>query len=93
MNNKLFIPKTIRVGFVKRTDTFAGKLGYVMYYDEKGKLRQEVSCDVWRDKNIDCIDYENTPRNNYVLNTANILKMDVHITIKTPHHKTIWLDI
>ena len=68
MNNKLFIPKTIRVGFVKRTDTFAGKLGYVMYYDEKGKLRQEVSCDGWRDKNIDCIDYENTPRNNYVLN-------------------------
>lgn len=65
---KLFIPAKIKVGFQKRNDTFTGKLAYVIYFDEKGKLRKETSWEGWRDKTIEPIEFDNTPRNNYVLN-------------------------
>ena len=38
-----FIPKKIKVGYQDRDDTYTGKLAYVIYYDEKGKLRKENS--------------------------------------------------
>lgn len=50
MKNQLNIPPTIRVGYQKRSDTYTGKLGYVIYYDVKGKLRKEPSFESWRHK-------------------------------------------
>jgi hypothetical protein len=68
MDNNLFIPKTIRVGFQKRDDTFTGKLAYVIYFDAQGNLRQEKSWHQRRDREINFIDFENTPKPNFVLN-------------------------
>lgn len=68
MRSNLYIPKTIKVGFQKRTDTFTGKLGYVTYIDDKGMLRQENSWNGWRDKSIDSVEYTNEPQSNFVFN-------------------------
>ena len=55
MNNNIFIPKQINIGFQERNDTYTNKLAYVIYFDEKGKLRKELSWEGWRDKNIPCL--------------------------------------
>lgn len=68
MNNKLYIPKTIRIGFQERSDTFTKKLAYVIYFDDKNVLRKETSWEGWRDKKIPFIDLENKPTNGFVLN-------------------------
>lgn len=68
MNTNIFIPKKIRVGFQKRDDTYTKQLAYVIYYDEKDKLRKQKSWESWRNKNIKPQDYENTPRSGFVLN-------------------------
>jgi hypothetical protein len=47
MIRKLFIPKKCRVGFQHRSDTFTGKLAYVIYYDSLGKIRKETSWKGW----------------------------------------------
>ena len=39
MKSNIFIPKAINVGYQNRSSTYTGKLAYVIYYDEKGKLR------------------------------------------------------
>jgi hypothetical protein len=52
MNNQLFIPTKIKVGYNMRSDTYTDLLGYVIYYDEKGKLRKETSWRGWIDKGI-----------------------------------------
>lgn len=65
---KLNIPKTIHVGYQKRTDTYTGKLAYVIYTDEKGVKRKECSWDSWRDSKIAPDDYENVPIAGFVLN-------------------------
>jgi len=44
---QLFIPKTIKVGFNYRADTYNKKLAFVVYYDSKGKLRKEKSWTGW----------------------------------------------
>ncbi len=46
MNTQLFIPKKCKVGFNLRTDTYTGKLGYVIGQDGK-KWRKEVSWNGW----------------------------------------------
>lgn len=66
--DKLNIPSTIKVGFQSRPDTYTGKLAYIIYIDEKGKVRKETSWDGWRDKSIQSIDYENVPTSGFVLN-------------------------
>jgi len=48
MENQLFIPTKINVGLQGRDDTYTGKLGYVIYWDNKGKLRKEGSWESWR---------------------------------------------
>ena len=48
MNDQLFIPSKINIGFQGRTDTYTGKLGYITYWDNKGKLRKEPSWEGWR---------------------------------------------
>lgn len=61
MKTNLYIPKTITVGFQNRPDTFTGKLAYVIYKDEKNKLRKESSWQGWRDNKIAPVEYENVP--------------------------------
>lgn len=68
MKNNLFIPKKIRVGFQTRNDTYTKRLAYVIYYDNKGKLRKETSWESWRDKTIDPEEYDNVPTEGFVLN-------------------------
>lgn len=68
MNGNAFIPNTIKVGFQERQDTYSGKLAYVIYYDEKNKLRKEPSWNSWRDKNIEPQEFENEPLDGFVLN-------------------------
>lgn len=68
MKTEMFIPSKIRVGFRERSDTFTGKLAYVIYYDEKGKIRKQTSWEGWRDSKIEPFDFDNTPRAGYTLN-------------------------
>lgn len=68
MKSQLNIPTKIRVGCVERNDTYTKRLGYVIYYDEKGKLRKEASFEGWRDKKIPAVDYDNVPTEGFVLN-------------------------
>ena len=68
MRSSIFIPKTIDVGYQNRSGTYTGKLAYVIYYDEKGKLRKETSWNGWRDKNIPNNEYDNIPTEGFVLN-------------------------
>ena len=68
MKSNIFIPKIINVGYQKRSDTYTGKLAYVIYYDEKNKLRKETSWQSWRDKEIPNEEFENVPTSGFVLN-------------------------
>lgn len=68
MKSKLFIPNKIIVGFQNRSGTFTGKLAYVIYEDEKGKLRKQDSWDNWRDKDIPFIELDNNPQSGFVFN-------------------------
>jgi hypothetical protein len=68
MKSTLTIPQTIKVGFQNRDDTYTGKLAYVIYTDQKGKLRKEGSWTSWRDKEIAVEDYDNEPTSGFVLN-------------------------
>lgn len=68
MDHNLFIPSKLRVGFVNDDSTFTGKLAYVIYYDEKGKIRKETSWNNWRNKTIEALELDNTPMLGYMLN-------------------------
>lgn len=68
MATNIFIPKKIKVGFQTREDTYTKKLAYVIYYDQKNKLRKENSWNSWRDKKIEPEDYDNEPTTGFVLN-------------------------
>lgn len=67
-NNQLFIPEKLKVGFQPRTDTYTQCLAYVVYFDEKGKLRKETSWEQWRDSNIQPLELANRPTEGFVLN-------------------------
>ncbi|MFB0830783.1 hypothetical protein ACEU2D_14365 [Brevibacillus laterosporus] len=68
MKSNIFIPKKIKVGFQNRDNTYTKKLAYVIYYDQKDKLRKEISWNCWRDKNIQDVDFINEPTSGFVLN-------------------------
>lgn len=68
MQEHMNIPSQLHVGFQERSDTYTGKLGYVIYTDEKGKRRKEGSWEGWRSKDIDPLDVENVPTSGFVLN-------------------------
>ena len=68
MKTNIFIPKKIKVGFQTRNDTYTKKLAYVIYYDQKNKLRKETSWNSWRDEKIEPEDYDNEPISGFVLN-------------------------
>lgn len=65
---QLFIPDKIKVGFQQREDTYTGKLAYVIYFDKKGVLRKETSWESWRNKEINALEFDNTPIEGFVLN-------------------------
>lgn len=68
MKTNIFVPQKIKVGFQNRENTYTKKLAFVIYYDAKGKLRQETSWEGWRDEKIDPVEYENEPVSGFVLN-------------------------
>lgn len=68
MNDNLFIPNKIKVGYVNRSDTYSKKLAYIIYYDSKGKLRKETSFESWRDKKIPTNEFENKPQSGFIIN-------------------------
>jgi len=68
VENNIFIPKKIMVGFQERTDTYTQKLAYIIYYDEKGVLRKENSWNYWRKHEIDPAEFGNAPTSGFVLN-------------------------
>ena len=47
MNNKLYIPKKIKVGYQWADDTYSGKLAYIIYYNINNKLAKEKSWLGW----------------------------------------------
>lgn len=68
MKTTIFMPKKINVGFQERSGTYTGKLAYIIYFDDKGKLRKENSWNSWRDQKIDNQIFENVPTEGFVLN-------------------------
>lgn len=68
MNTSLSITEKIKVGFQKRSDTYTGKLAYVIPMDSKGKLRKEKSFESWRDQDVEPEVFENEPTSGFVLN-------------------------
>jgi hypothetical protein len=68
LSNQMFIPSKIKVGYQNRTDTYTQKLAYVIYFDEKGKLRKEASWEGWRDKKLIPNEFQNDPITGFVLN-------------------------
>lgn len=65
---KTFLPENLRVGFNKRNDTYAGLLAYIIYYDEKNKIRKETSFNSWINKDIAVQEMKNEPTIGFVLN-------------------------
>jgi hypothetical protein len=68
LKSNIFIPKKIKVGFQKRSDTYTNQLAYVIYYDNKGVLRKETSWRSWRDASIEPLEFDNVPTDGFVLN-------------------------
>ncbi|AMW61619.1 hypothetical protein JUGLONE_215 [Bacillus phage Juglone] len=68
MQSKLFMPKTLNVGYQNRQGTYTGSLAYIIYYDETGKLRKEKSWESWRDTKIPNQEFENEPTEGFVFN-------------------------
>jgi hypothetical protein len=66
--SNFFIPKRINVGFQDRSDTYTGKLAYIIYFDAKNKLRKETSWNGWRNENLGNEIYDNEPTSGFVLN-------------------------
>jgi hypothetical protein len=64
MNSKLFIAEKVKVGFNPRTDTYSGKLGYVIGFDGK-KWRKEPSWEGWRYHHMDDDTYQQKRREEY----------------------------
>ena len=68
MKNNIFIPQKINVGYQKKSDTYTGKLAYIIYRDEQGNLRKELSWNEWRNKSIPIDEFDNVPMEGFVLN-------------------------
>lgn len=68
MQSNLFIPKRIKVGFQEREETYTGKLAYIIYFDEKDKIRKEKSWLSWCDEKLGSFEFDNEPRSGYVFN-------------------------
>ena len=80
MNSSIFVPKTINVGYQNRSGTYTGKLAYIIYYDEKGKLRKEASWNSWRDNKIPNDEFDNIPTEGFVLNKKQWMLNNIYKT-------------
>ena len=67
MDNNIFIPRDLVVGYRTMTPQSTSKLAYVIYYDQKKKLRKEQSWEYWRDNTIPLTDLKNIPTKGFVL--------------------------
>lgn len=68
---QLLIPSKLRVGFQARSDTYSGRLGFVIYFDSAGVLRKANAWTRWCGQSrplIDPVDYDNLPTEGFVLN-------------------------
>lgn len=64
MKSSIFIPKKIKVGFNPRSDTYTGRLGYVIYHD--GKVwRKETSWKGWIYEYMDATTFEAKKKQQY----------------------------
>jgi hypothetical protein len=68
MNNQLFIPEELKVGYNKRSDTYTSNLGFVIYKDSKEQWRQAKAWEDWRSKDIDPKEFKNVPTEGFVVN-------------------------
>ena len=68
VNERLNIPKKLKVGYQERPDTYSGKLGYVTYLDKKDKIAKHASWERWRSKEMDVDEFDNVPTKGFVLN-------------------------
>lgn len=68
---QLFIPSKLRVGFQARSDTYSGRLGFVIYFDPSGELKKKNAWTAWCSRSqprIDPVDHDNVPTEGFVLN-------------------------
>lgn len=75
IKESVYIPTTLKVGFKLRsekTDRYTQdtsqptyKIGFVSYYDAKGKFRYEISFENWRDKGVETEEHQNVPTNGF----------------------------
>ena len=89
MKSNIYIPKTIKIGYQKRRDTYTNMLAYVIYYDEKNKLRKETSWENWRDKYIEPQEFENEPTEGFVLNK----KVGDYVSYWGNHHRQAYVRV
>ena len=64
----MFIPKRINVGFQDKEVANYIRLAYVIYWDEKGILRKELSCNKWRNQGVPSKEFDNEPTEGFRLN-------------------------
>lgn len=69
MRKKLSIPKSVRVGFQNREDTYTGKLAYIISLGKTGERKVNPSSwEHWKDDKIPVQEFENVPTEGFVLN-------------------------
>lgn len=68
MQKNLFIAPRLKVGYQTRGGTYDGKLSYIIYFDEKGKLRKEASWKTWCNEGLGSQEFENIPTKGLMLN-------------------------
>lgn len=64
----MYIAKTIKAGFQNRSDTYSGKLAYVIALGKDGIWRKEKSWLGWINEKIQPVEFENEPTEGFVLN-------------------------
>lgn len=65
---QLYIPKKLKIGFQEREDSFDGKLSFITYYDNNGKISNETRWNRWCDSGISNLEIDNIPFKNATLN-------------------------
>jgi hypothetical protein len=89
MNSKLFIAEKVKVGFNPRTDTYSGKLGYVIGFDGK-KWRKEPSWDGWRYHHMDDDTYQQKRREQYNDNIARAKQNHAYYVEQHAKNSSTW---
>ena len=64
----MFIPKRINVGFQDKEVENYIRLAYVIYWDENGILRKELSWNKWRNQDVPAKEFDNEPTECFKLN-------------------------